>query len=113
MDALTASAMLELMGTDQPHVYVVGLNERRVTIKSQQLRALNLVSALAHRNLVGPGKLIAVVGGGICGVTTAAALSCLGSNVILLEREPDLLASIHRSKTLQRNTLNGVEATWV
>ena len=55
-----------------PRVYVIGHKASRVTIYAQQVRALNLIWALNEQNPL-EGKNIVVVGGGIAGVTTAAA----------------------------------------
>lgn len=77
-----------------PGLYVLSSRERRVTVYSQQIRALNLVRALVttttHRRLKA-GDHIAVVGGGIAGVTAAAAALIVGARVDLYEMKPVLL----------------------
>jgi len=50
-------------------LYVLGCTERRVTIHSQQIRALNLVYSLRELGIVHPSDAILIVGGGIAGVT--------------------------------------------
>ncbi|MBR0749141.1 FAD-dependent oxidoreductase [Bradyrhizobium japonicum] len=62
-----------------PALYVIGSLERGVTIYSQQVRAHNLVWALAELHRGGVRKLgrVAIVGGGIAGLTTAACLLSL------------------------------------
>ncbi|HZF52193.1 MAG TPA: FAD-dependent oxidoreductase [Polyangiaceae bacterium] len=76
---------------DEPGLYVIGSFEERVTIYSQQVRALNLVYSLAERRKLGPGKRVAMVGGGVAGLTAAAAALQLGATVTLLEKRSQLL----------------------
>ncbi|HWO24035.1 MAG TPA: FAD-dependent oxidoreductase [Kofleriaceae bacterium] len=72
-------------------IYVLGSFEQRVTLYSQQVRALNLVHALfAERRLVA-GSRVAVIGGGASGVTAAVALAHLGASVELIEQTDVLL----------------------
>lgn len=68
------------------HVYQIGCLERRVTLYSQQVRALNLVFALFDRKKLDRGSEVAVVGGGAAGLTAAVALARRGVSVTLLER---------------------------
>jgi hypothetical protein len=56
-------------------VLVLGCFEQRVTVYSQQVRALNLVDAMISEKLVREGGSIAIVGGGVAGVTAAVALA--------------------------------------
>lgn len=63
----------------------------RVTLRCQQVRALNLAFALIHSGAIHPAAHLAVVGGGVAGVTIAAALSHHGYRVTVLERRPSLL----------------------
>lgn len=72
-------------------LYVLGCLERRVTLHSQQIRALNLVYSLRERHIVKPGDEILVVGGGVAGLTAAAGAARLGLVVTLLERADELL----------------------
>jgi len=67
--------------------HVVGCFERRVTIYSQQVRALNLIWALSLRGNITSESKIAVIGGGIAGLTAAAAARHLGWNVTVLEKD--------------------------
>lgn len=69
-------------------VYILGARERRVTIKSQQVRALNLIWALHQTNRLQRGN-VAVIGGGFGGLTAAAAAIRLHANVIVFERETE------------------------
>ncbi|AUX39850.1 uncharacterized protein SOCE26_012450 [Sorangium cellulosum] len=79
-------------------LYVLGCLERRVTIHSQQIRALNLVYSLRELGIVKPGDAILIVGGGVAGLTAAAGAARLGLRVTLLERSDELLR-------LQRNNM--------
>jgi hypothetical protein len=67
------------------------VEQPRVTLCSQQVRACNLAFALIHSGTIGPNARIAVIGGGITGVTIAAALSHHGHQVTVLERRPGLM----------------------
>ena len=75
-------------------VYMLGCFEKRVTFYSQQVRALNLVHALLSENKVraANGK-VAIVGGGLGGVTAAAAFAqaAPGIEVSVFEKGPRLL----------------------
>ncbi len=67
-------------------VYILGSFERLITIYSQQMRALNLVAALAtaypHRE---GGSRLAVIGGGPAGSTAALAAAYVGYEVTIFE----------------------------
>jgi hypothetical protein len=70
-------------------VYIVGgMSERRVTLYSQQVRALNIVAALGavHGDSLAPMD-IAVVGAGAAGVAAAAALERLGAMRVTVYEE--------------------------
>ena len=70
-----------------PHFSFVGPFGQRVSFASQQRRALNTVWA-THPQLAGKkAPSVAVVGGGIAGLTTAAALLVKGCRVTLFERD--------------------------
>jgi CheY-like chemotaxis protein len=72
-------------------IYVLGSFEQRVTLYSQQVRALNLVHALFEERRLAAGSRVAVIGGGASGVTAAVALAHLGATVELIERTDVLL----------------------
>jgi hypothetical protein len=67
------------------NVYVLGSFAERVTLFSQQVRALNLIAALVKEKIIHKNRVVAVVGGGAAGLTAAAAAAIRGANVILLE----------------------------
>ena len=50
--------------------------------------------AEALKTAIGPGKRLAVVGGGYIGLEVAASGRALGAEVVVLEREPRLLARV-------------------
>ena len=71
-----------------PEVYLLGCLERRVTVYSQQVRALNLIYALEQCAGLQAGARIGIVGAGIAGLTAAAAALQRGFAVTLLEEKP-------------------------
>jgi hypothetical protein len=86
-----------------PHLYVLGSYEGRVTIHSQQIRALNLVYALEHLGKLRKEKdgevQVAVIGGGIGGMTAAVAAARLQVAVTVFERHSELLHNLRGCHT--------------
>jgi threonine dehydrogenase-like Zn-dependent dehydrogenase len=78
------------------HTYALGLFAKRVTIRSQQLRALNLIHALVAGNHIARNGRVLVIGAGFGGITAAAAASRAECSVLVLERAQSRLS-------LQRN----------
>ncbi len=72
-------------------VYVLGVCEPRVTLYSQQCRALNLIWLLHETRALSEGASIAVVGAGAGGLTAAAAAACKGHEVLLLNEARDVM----------------------
>ncbi|WP_144155230.1 hypothetical protein [Paraburkholderia sp. BCC1885] len=77
-------------------VFLLGCFDKRVTLYSQQVRALNLVDAVLSncKELLSPRGRVAVIGGGAGGMTAAAAFARSGNAleaIHLYERKPDLL----------------------
>lgn len=76
-------------------VFFLGCFEKRVTVLSQQVRALNLVAAIHDQNLVREkGGKVAIVGAGAAGITAAVALVRAYPElkaVHLFEKRTDLL----------------------
>lgn len=74
-------------------VYFLGNMEKRVTLHAQQLRALNLADALIDRDAIRLNGTIAIIGGGVAGVTLAAALGLVAPElkIILYEEQQELL----------------------
>ncbi|WP_437782531.1 FAD-dependent oxidoreductase [Sorangium sp. So ce1097] len=72
-------------------LYVLGSFEGRVTIYSQQIRALNLIHALWTTGALTEDRRLAVIGGGIAGITAALGAACKNIDVTLYERQPEVL----------------------
>ncbi len=77
-------------------VFVLGCLDRRITLYSQQLRALNLAAALFADKMLKPHEPVVVVGAGAGGLTCAAALHHLGAEVTLIEREHEVLSILSK-----------------
>lgn len=75
-----------------PGVYVLGCLDRRVTVYSQQVRALNLAAALFADGKVEKDEEVIVVGAGAAGLTCAAGLRHLGAKVTVLEEQEEILS---------------------
>ncbi|SEG70573.1 MULTISPECIES: ABC-three component system protein [unclassified Methylobacterium] len=58
-----------------PGAFVLGCYDTRITLYSQQVRALQLAHAMNAEHFLRAGVRVAVVGGGAAGVTVAAALA--------------------------------------
>lgn len=75
-----------------PNIYVIGHKAPQLTIFSQQVRALQLVWAIAQER---GGSLkrarIVIVGGGVAGITAATAAALFGASVHVLERAEEVL----------------------
>lgn len=67
-------------------VFVLGSFERRVTIYSQQVRAMNLIEGLCRTEKITAGTPVAIVGAGVAGLTAAAAAAHRGADVTVIER---------------------------
>ena len=83
----------------EPGVFVLGSLERRVTLYSQQVRALNLIHALFEQGRLRQGERVAVVGGGGAGIMAAAGASLKGCKVSLLEQMQTLLPLFQGNRT--------------
>jgi hypothetical protein len=62
-----------------------------VTIYSQQIRALNIVYSLFKSGIINSKSKVAVIGGGVGGMTAAVALGSLNCSVSIFERQSELL----------------------
>jgi ankyrin repeat protein len=75
-------------------IFFLGCFDTRVTVLSQQRRALNLVDAILTANVIRPRGRVAIVGGGASGVTAAAAFAVAAPDlqaIHLYERTAHLL----------------------
>ncbi len=90
MEPLHPHELLSWMTIESyPGVYLLGSYARYVTIYSQQIRALNLIDALCKTGQLQRGVSVAVVGGGIAGLTAAAAAAVRGAEVTVIEGDKD------------------------
>lgn len=79
-------------GTRKPtRVFVLGINERRVTLHSQQCRALNLIWLLHDTGVLQGSDPVVVVGAGAGGLTAAAAAACKGHDVVVLNNRSEAM----------------------
>jgi hypothetical protein len=66
------TGFLKLFQVPHQRIYVLGCFARHVTIDSQQVRALNLISALRREELFANNPKVAVIGSGRSCVTTGS-----------------------------------------
>ncbi len=72
---ITSAEIVQLTRVPGTHsVLFLGCFEKRVTVYSQQVRAINLAAAMLNENLIRANGRVAIVGGGIAGLTAAVAL---------------------------------------
>src|SRR5580658_2873016 len=74
------------------NTYALGLFARRVTVRSQQVRALNLIHSLVSTRQISMGSRVLVVGAGFAGLAAAAAAVRAGCQVTILERSQSRLS---------------------
>lgn len=100
MSRRSAAYVLKRMEVrDRPRAYVLGCQAPRVTVLSQQFRAFNLIWALFADGRLRAGDRVGVVGGGIGGLTTAAAAMLKGCSVVLTEERQHLMHLQRRNTT--------------
>jgi hypothetical protein len=91
--------ILELMSPPgHPDLFILGSFARRVTVYSQQVRAINLVDAIHFYRRPLENVDIAIVGGGVAGITAAARALERGARVALFEQNEDVLSIQHNSR---------------
>lgn len=78
--------LLHTQVPDNPGLYVLGVFDTRVTVYSQQVRALNLVYSLAQSQLIKRRTKVFIIGAGVAGLTAAAAADCCGAQVTIVEQ---------------------------
>jgi len=74
-----------------PNLFVLGAFAKRLTIRSQQVRAINLIDAIQFYRYGLADARIAVVGGGIAGLTAAARALEYGGKVTVFEQNASLI----------------------
>lgn len=82
-----------------PRVYVLGCRAQRVTVQSQQYRAFNLIWALFQSGRLNKGDRVGVVGGGIGGLTVAAAAMLKECRVTVAEEDQAIMHMQRRNGT--------------
>lgn len=79
-------------------IIATGARARALPIRGADLRGvLSLRSAAdaeALKAALGPGKRLAVIGGGYIGLEAAASARALGAEAVIIEREPRILARV-------------------
>lgn len=90
-----------------PGIFVIGVLDTGVTILSQQRRALNLVWALDAAGPLAKARSIAVIGGGIAGVTAASALAKL------LASRPHTQVALFERHSVLCPLQRGCDTRWV
>ncbi|WP_052518351.1 FAD-dependent oxidoreductase [Archangium violaceum] len=83
---------------EEPGVYVLGCFERRITLYTQQVRALNLIHSLFAEERLKEGSKLAVIGGGAAGLAAAAGAAIRGAKVTVFEQASDLLAMFRNNR---------------
>jgi siroheme synthase (precorrin-2 oxidase/ferrochelatase) len=79
-------------------IYILGCFDKRVTLYSQQTRALNLIYALFKTEQLKADDQVVIIGAGAAGLTAATAALDKGCEVILLEKEPKPLNMFRNNK---------------
>lgn len=79
-------------------ILAMGARARRLDAPGADLAGVHVLRSAADaeaiKALLGPGRTLAVVGGGYVGLEVAASARALGAEVVVLEREPRLLARV-------------------
>lgn len=98
VDPLVRSQIRDYLRVGEHHVYVLGRLGLRVNVYSQQVRAINVAHVLAEE-LSPSDSSVAVVGGGVAGLTAAAAAAWLGfRSVTLYEKKRELMGAFRHNK---------------
>ena len=79
-------------------ILALGARARRLAIQGAELQGVLELRTVADADrlkaVLGPGKTLAIIGGGYIGLEAAASARALGAEVYLIEREPRLLARV-------------------
>lgn len=79
------------------HYFIGCISEGKITIHSQQIRALNLAYALSETKKVSEGTRVAIIGAGFSGIMLAAALTRTGCFMDLFDEHEGILDMQRRS----------------
>lgn len=110
MPGFSIEQILRAASADNPkRVYFIGPFAKRINFAAQQNRAVNLVYALVKKNKIEKDRPLAVVGGGLAGLTAATILHLLGFEVHLFERAPMVLA---RQRATSHRVLHPTVNAW-
>lgn len=90
-------------------VYCIGSFALKVNFLAQQRRALNLIWALHERGRLELSPRVAVIGGGLAGVTAAGALLGYGAKVDLFEKGGRVL---HRQRKTSHRRVHPTINSW-
>jgi hypothetical protein len=90
-------------------VFCIGSFAKRVNFVAQQRRALNLVWALADTGKLKNSPRVAVIGGGLAGVTAAGALIGYGATVDVFEKGGRVL---HRQRKTAHRRVHPTINAW-
>ncbi len=80
-------------------VYQIGCRASLLTVHAQQRRAFQLAWLLKEANKINTKSRIAIIGGGISGITAALALHALGSHVFIFESAKEIMHLQRRNIT--------------
>jgi 3-phenylpropionate/trans-cinnamate dioxygenase ferredoxin reductase component len=88
-------------GRDLPYTFLIlatGARARPLPVPGADLRGVlvlrSAADAEALKAQLGPGKRLAVIGGGYIGLEAAASARALGGEAVVIEREPRILARV-------------------
>lgn len=93
LDDLADAMLAEATSDQSPRIFsATGFATENISIVHQQTRTANLAWALHRRGRVGPGDVVAVIGGSFSGLMIAVALALTSDAIVyILERGPQLL----------------------
>lgn len=91
-------------------IFLIGSLDSGVTIYNQQIRALNLIWALNSTDRLSSASTIAVIGGGIAGLTAAMALRKIFS---LAPRSTDRTITLFEKRSVLCPLQRGCATRWV
>ena len=79
-------------------ILATGASPRRLGLPGETLRGVLALRSAADADalaaMLGPGRRIAIIGGGYIGLEVAASARALGASAVVIEREPRVLARV-------------------